>query len=136
MFGAEYFYGKEVEGPLADIDSVFVRTTVPENWDEYPHIYLCISYLTAKPDWHLIENMLDERYIVTLEVTPELLKSIPATMLNRCRIMLSLECPELEMLKRNDIVKIVTRPFTTFNVVKCNMQTSTPDDYKFDSKEG
>jgi hypothetical protein len=48
--------------------------------------------------------------------------------------MLSLDCPELESLKKNDILKIVTKPFTTFNVVKCTMQTSVPDDYKFDSK--
>ena len=136
MFGAEYFYGKEVEGPLTDIATVFVRTQIPNNWDEYPHIYLCISYITDKPNWKIIEEMLDMRYIVTLEVIPDLLKSIPPTMLNRCRIMLSLECPELELLKRNDSVKIVTKPFTTYNVVKCNMQTSTPDDYKFDSKEG
>jgi hypothetical protein len=50
--------------------------------------------------------------------------------------MLSLDCPELEFLKQNDIVKIVTRPFTTYNVTKCNMQTSTADDYKFDTKQG
>ena len=48
--------------------------------------------------------------------------------------MLSLDCPELELLKKNDILKIVTRPFTTFNVVKCTMQQSVPDDYKSDSK--
>ena len=48
--------------------------------------------------------------------------------------MLSLDCPELEQLKKNDVVKIVTKPFTTYNVVKCTMQTTTADDYKFDSK--
>ena len=48
--------------------------------------------------------------------------------------MLSLDCPELELLKKHDILKIVTKPFTTFNTVKCTMQQSTPDDYKFDSK--
>lgn len=136
MFGERYFYGKEVEGPLADVDTVFVRSNVPENWVDYPHIYFCISYIESTPDWVLISEMLDNRYIITLEVTPSLVAKIPPTMLNRCRIMLSLEVPELELLKRNDIVKIVTRPFTTYNVVKCSMQTSTPDDYKFDSKIG
>ena len=50
--------------------------------------------------------------------------------------MLSLDCPELEFLKKHDILKIVTRPFNTYNIVKCTMQTTTADDYKFDSKQG
>lgn len=136
MFGEQYFYGKEVEGPLVDIDTVFVRTKIPKNWYDYPHIYFCISYIDMHPDWELISEMIDERYIITLEVTPNIISKIPPTMLNRCRIMLSLDCPELELLKQNDIIKIVTRPFTTYNVVKHAMQTSKPDDYKFDSKEG
>lgn len=133
MFGSEYFYGKEVEGPLVDVETCFVRTRVPEDFDKYPHVYFCISYI-KKDYWHIIENCLDKKQIVTLEITPELLKTIPPTIFNRSRIMLSLDCPELEMLKKNDILKIVTRPFTTFNVVKCTMQQSIPDDYKSDSK--
>lgn len=136
MFGEQYFYGKEVEGPLVDVDTVFVRTEIPSNWYDYPHIYFCISYIDMHPDWVRISEMVDERYIITLEVTPDIISKIPPTMLNRCRIMLSLDCPEFELLKQNDIVKIVTRPFTTYNVVKHTMQTSKPDDYKFDSKVG
>lgn len=133
MFGNEYFYGKEVEGPLADVETCFVRTKVPNDFNKYPHVYFCISYI-EKQYWTTIETCLDNKQIVTLEVTPELLKIIPPTIFNRSRIMLSLDCPELELLKKHDILKIVTRPFTTFNVVKCTMQQSTPDDYKFDSK--
>ena len=116
MFGSEYFYGKEVEGPLVDVETCFVRTQVPKDFAKYPHVYFCISYV-KKDYWHIIESCLDSKQIVTLEVTPELL-----------------DCPELESLKKNDILKIVTRPFTTFNVVKCTMQQSVPDDYKSDSK--
>ena len=133
MFGNEYFYGKEVEGPLADVETCFVRTKVPSDFSKYPHVYFCISYI-EKQYWTTIETCLDNKQIVTLEVTPELLKIIPPTIFNRSRIMLSLDCPELELLKKHDILKIVTKPFTTFNVVKCTMQQSTPDDYKFDSK--
>jgi hypothetical protein len=133
MFGREYFYGKEVEGPLADVETCFVRTQVPADFEKYPHVYFCISYI-AKQYWHVIESCLDAKQIVTIEITPEQLKTIPPTIFNRSRIMLSLDCPELESLKKNDILKIVTKPFTTFNVVKCTMQTSVPDDYKFDSK--
>ena len=134
MFGNEYFFGKEVEGPLADVETCFVRTVVPAEYDRYPHVYFCISYV-EKCHWPIIEMALDAGQIVTLEVTPELLKKVPPTLFNRCRIMLSLDCPELESLKKNDILKIDTKPFTTYNVVKCTMQTSVPDDYKFDSKK-
>ena len=134
MFGSEYFFGKEVEGPLADVETCFVRTAVPVEFDKYPHVYFCISYI-EKCYWTHIETCLENSQIVTLEVTPKLLREIPATLFNRCRIMLSLECPELDLLKKNDILKIVTKPFTTYNVVKCTMQTSVPDDYKFDSKK-
>ena len=133
MFGNEYFYGKEVEGPLADVETCFVRTRVPSDISKYPHIYFCISYI-EKNYWDIIESCLDAKQIVTIEITPEQLKTIPPTIFNRSRIMLSLDCPELELLKKNDILKIVTRPFTTFNVVKCTMQQSVPDDYKSDSK--
>lgn len=134
MFGNEYFFGKEVEGPLADVETCFVRTRMPGEYNRYPHVYFCISYV-EKLFWGSIEECLDGGQIVTLEVTPELLKQVPPTLFNRCRIMLSLDCPELELLKKNDILKIVTKPFTTYNVVKCTMQTSVPDDYKFDSKK-
>lgn len=132
MFGKDYFFGKEVEGPLADISTCFVRNRIPGDYIRYPHIYFCISYVERK-FWGHVEECLDSAKIVTLEVTADLLKEIPATLLNRCRIMLSLDCPELELLKKNDILKIVTKPFTTYNVVKCTMQQSIPDDYKFDS---
>jgi predicted transcriptional regulator len=134
MFGEEYFFGKEVEGPLADVETCFVRTRVPEEYEKYPHVYFCISYV-EKNYWNIVEDCLLHGQIVTLEVTPELLKTIPPTIFNKCKIMLSLECPELELLKKNDILKIVTKPFTTYNVVKCSMQQSIPDDYKFDSKK-
>lgn len=134
MFGAPYFYGKEVEGPLSDIDTCFIRTDTPRDMQKYPHVYFCISYISSVKNFNEIESCLDRYQIVTLEVTPDLIKTIPATIFNRCRIMLSLDCPELELLKKNDVVKIVTKPFTTYNVVKCTMQTSIPDDYKFDSK--
>jgi hypothetical protein len=139
MFGEKYFYGKEVEGPLADVDTCFVRTEIPGNFKAYPHVYMCISYvdiLIKEADWNKINDILDTKAIVTLEITPEQYKKIPPTIFNRCKVMLSLDCPELEFLKQNDIVKIVTRPFTTYNVTKCNMQTSTADDYKFDTKQG
>ena len=139
MFGEKYFYGKEVEGPLADVDTCFIRTEFPNNYKAYPHVYVCISYIDIaikNSDWMAIDELLDRMTIVTLEVTPQQVAKIPATLFNRCRIMLSIECPELEQLKKHDILKIVTRPFTTFNIVKCTMQTTTADDYKFDSKKG
>jgi hypothetical protein len=135
MFGKPYFFGKETEGPLADVETCFVRTTVPDEAEFYPHVYFCISYLekVTSTMWTVIELCLENKQIVTLETTPELMKTIPPTIFNRCRIMLSLDCPELEMLKKHDIVKIVTRPFTTYNVVKCSMQTSKPEDYQHDT---
>lgn len=137
MFGQPYFYGKETEGPLADVDTCFVRTKMPSKRAYFPHVYFCISYVemqnSAKTPWEDVAACLDDKQIVTIETTPDLLKTIPPTIFNRCRIMLSLDCPELELLKKHDIVKIVTRPFTTYNVVKCSMQTSKPEDYQHDS---
>ena len=39
MYGKSYWYGKEVEGRLSDIETVFVRGQLPENYKEYPHAY-------------------------------------------------------------------------------------------------
>ena len=39
MYGKSYWYGKEVEGRLSDIETVFVRGQVPQNYKEYPHVF-------------------------------------------------------------------------------------------------
>ena len=34
MYGKSYWYGKEVEGRLSDIETVFVRGAVPKNYKD------------------------------------------------------------------------------------------------------
>ena len=70
MYGKSYWYGKEVEGRLSDIETVFVRGQVPKNYKDYPHIYFTIEYIEmacVHGNWDEIHNILDTKQYVTIE---------------------------------------------------------------------
>ena len=77
MKGKSNWYGRECEGRFADIDTVFVRTEIPDNYKEYPHIYFTIEYVRncnqaylppTPPDaWDDILEILETNQVVTIE---------------------------------------------------------------------
>lgn len=137
MTNVAFFYGKEIEGPYSGIETIFIRTSLPDGYEKYPHIFFCSTYFTDSsliPCWTEIEDMLNNGQLVTLELTPNLINSVPKNIFNKCKIMLMIDIPEFEFLKKNDVLKVVTLPYTTYNVVKTTMQTTTPDDYGNDTK--
>jgi hypothetical protein len=144
MQGTDYWVGREVEGKLSPIPSVFCRYKIPKNYENYPHIYFTVEYIdlcisdTGGELWNTISNILDdEKQYVTLEVIPRQLQNnkIPPSIFNRAHILLRVSCPEFEQLKSTDTVTIDIKPFNVYTITKYNMQKVTSENYVYDRRE-
>ena len=80
MYGKSYWYGKEVEGRLSDIETVFVRGQLPKNYKEYPHVYFTIEYIEmccVHGNWDDIHSILETKQYVTIEANSKTMDKIP-----------------------------------------------------------
>ena len=138
MYGKPYWYGKEVEGRFSDILTVFVRETIPSDYNEYPHIYFTIEYIKKCIEynsWNRIENIVHQtKMLVTIEANSETLKDIPTSIFNLIHIIYRIIDPNLEKLKKYDTLSIDTEWYNTYQITKQHMLHTTNDDYKFDIK--
>ena len=79
MYGKSYWYGKEVEGRLSDIETVFVRGQIPKNYKDYPHIYFTIEYMEmacVHGNWDEIHRILETKQYVTIEANEKTMDKI------------------------------------------------------------
>ena len=86
MYGKSYWYGKEVEGRLSDIETVFVRGQVPKNYKDYPHIYFTIEYIEmacVHGNWDEIHNILETKQYVTIEANDKTMDKIPMSSIRK-----------------------------------------------------
>ena len=138
MYGKSFWYGREVEGRLSDIDTVFVRGTVPDNYKEYPHIYFTIEYVEmacVHGNWDDIHAILETNQIVTLEANTKTIDRIPMSVFNRAHIIYRIADPNVEKLKQTDTISIDAGWYRVHQITKCHMMDIKPDDYKFDRIE-
>lgn len=144
MQGTQFWYGREAEGRLTPMPSVFCRNKIPDDYKDYPHIYFTVEYIdkcitdTKKQFWEQISNILDEeKHFVTLEVNQRQLQGdkIPPSIFNRAHILLRVSCPEFEQLKPTDTVTLDIKPFNVYTITKYNMQKVTSNDYVFDRRK-
>ena len=138
MYGKSFWYGREVEGRLSDIDTVFVRGQVPENYKEYPHIYFTIEYIEmccVHGNWDDIHNILETNQIVTVESNPKTIDRIPMSVFNRAHIIYRIADTNVEKLKQTDTISIDAGWYRVHQITKCHMMDIKPDDYKFDRIE-
>lgn len=136
MYGQNVWYGKEVEGRLSDLQTVFVRKgDLPLNHVEYPHIYFTIEYIIdccKTNNWNTIHKLLDTKKIVTIEANADTVEKIPMSVFNRVHILYRIHDPFLERLKKTDTLSIDAGWYRCHQIMKCNLQQIVPDDYKFD----
>lgn len=131
MYGLKYWYGKEVEGRYSDIDTVFVREVIPDNYKEYPHIYFTIEYIN-RTDWIDIHNILKTKQVVTIESNDSTMNKIPMSVFNRVHIIYRMQDVNVSKLKKTDTISIDTDWYRVHQIMKDNLMEITPDDYKFD----
>ena len=138
MYGKSYWYGKEVEGRLSDIETVFVRGQLPKNYEEYPHVYFTIEYIEmccTHGNWDDIHNILETRQYVTIEANSKTMDKIPMSIFNRAHVIYRIQDTFVSKLKKTDTVSVDAGWYRVHQITKCNMMEINPDDYKFDRTE-
>ena len=143
---AKYWYGKEIEGRLYGLESVFIRTDL--NDDEINDIFKVHHILIGTSlideiaggstnitwdrifDWIVYDNK-----FVTLEAKPEQIKLLPQNIKLRCHILLWLDIPELYDLKVTDSVKLCHGLHEMWVTSFMNCQRVTKNDYFHDKFE-
>jgi hypothetical protein len=142
----KHWYGKECEGRLTDVETLFIAdiTVKGVDMEKMPHIYFCSTAIEqiirgdvkSELDWNWMNKFIDRTNItISLEVTPGMLNNVPAMIRIKTHIMYMLNIKEVELLKKNDSVKIVHGDYKLYCTSIQNMQEVTPDDYKYDRYE-
>ena len=140
----KYWYGKECEGRLTDVETLFIADLDVKglNMEKAPHIYFCSpavrQLIKGKGDlnWDWLNAFIDRTGItISLECEPGMLIDVPAMMRIKTHIMYMMNEEEIGLLKQNDSVKVVYAPYSLYCASIQNMQKVTPDDYKYDRYE-
>jgi len=135
MYGKSYWYGREVEGRLSDIETVFVRGQVPKNYKDYPHIYFTTEYIEmacVHENWDEIHTILETKQYVTIEANEKTMDKIPMSIFNRAHVIYRIPDEHVAKLKQTDTLSIDAGWYRVHQITKCNMMEINPDDYKFD----
>ena len=140
----KYWYGKECEGRLTDVETLFIADIDVKglNMEKAPHVYFCSpavrQLIKDKGDlnWDWLNAFIDRTGItVSLECEPGMLKDVPAMIRIKTHIMYMMNEEEVGLLKQNDSIKVVYAPYSLYCSSIQNMQKVTPDDYKYDKYE-
>ena len=140
----KYWYGKECEGRLTDVETLFIADIDVKglNMEKAPHVYFCSpavrQLIKDKGDlnWDWLNAFIDRTGItVSLECEPGMLKDVPAMIRIKTHIMYMMNEEEVGLLKQNDSIKVVYAPYSLYCASIQNMQKVTPDDYKYDKYE-
>ena len=140
----KYWYGKECEGRLTDVETLFIADIDVKGLDmeKAPHIYFCSpavrQLIKGKGDlnWDWLNTFIDRTgIIISLECEPGMLKDVPAMMRIKTHIMYMMNEEEVGLLKQNDSIKVIHAPYSLYCASIQNMQQVTPDDYKYDRYE-
>ena len=140
----KHWYGKECEGRLTDVETLFIADITVKGIDmeKMPHIYFCSGavnqLIEGKGDlnWDWMNKFIDRTGItISLECTPGMLNHIPPMIRIKTHIMYMIKEEEVELLKKNDSIKVVYGDYNLYCTSIQNMQKVTPDDYKYDRYE-
>jgi hypothetical protein len=140
----KYWYGKECEGRLTDVETLFIADISVKglNMEKAPHIYFCSpavrQLIKGKGDlhWDWLNDFINRTgTTISLECEPGMLKEVPAMIRIKTHIMYMMNEEEVGLLKQNDSVKVVYAPYSLYCASIQNMQKVTPDDYKYDTYE-
>ena len=144
----KYWYGKECEGRLTDVETLFIADIRVKGVDmeKMPHIYFCSGAVEqlitndmknqSQLDWDWMNKFIDRTGItISLECTPGMLKDVPPMIRIKTHIMYMMNEEEVGLLKKNDSIKVVYGDYKLYCTSIQNMQKVTPDDYKYDRYE-
>lgn len=142
MSNRNYWTGREIEGRLYGLDTLYIANDFKE-YDSvsfrYHHVLIGTSLIeqmkSGKTEitWDKIhEQIRTDRKFFTLEVKPGQLKDIPQYIKLQCHILYWIDAEELEELKSTDSVKLSIRSHDMYVFTLHNGQRVTRNDYYHD----
>lgn len=130
------WYGTEVEGRLRGVPTLFVRDLpegmkdVPRNWS---HVWLCREYI-ERHGFDLAETLSAVDIMVSIELTLEMLPSVPDAVRERCHLVVALPAPGVGLLKATDTVRLDAAPYDIYTATVGALQHTVPGDYGDDNR--
>lgn len=140
----KYWYGKEIEGRLYGLETLFVSddfnefAKISENFHHIligPTLIRKMSSSSVKTDitWEAIEEMIDvDKKMFTIEAKPQDIALLPKAIILKCHILLWLDVPELSELKSSDSIKVCPRSHEMHVFTLYNGQKVGREDYIHD----
>jgi hypothetical protein len=136
MKGKAYWVGREVEGRLVGLKTVFIRYSEPQKGlipSGIHHYYFCMEWVQrGKKNFEVIRAYLDKGFIVTVESNEQLLPKLPDDLRIRCNILFRVSQPAIRLLKESDCVAIDYEPYRVKIFTMWSAQQVRPDDYASD----
>jgi len=139
MKGLAYWRGLEVEGTWSDIQTLFIRSEIPKNYKDYPHMYFTFEYvegcISGKYSWDTIADIMDSTKIsISLEANDKTLRKIPKRVYNHAHILYRISVPtcDIDYLKKQDCITLDNGEYNTYTASKSILQHVDADSYKFD----
>lgn len=129
--------GVEIEGRLSGMRTLFIRDLpddLQELPDSYEHVWLCKEYV-ERYRWTLAQHLSDLGIVVSIELTPDLLEQIPASVAARCHLVLALPAPVLlhGKLKATDTVRLDAEPYNVYTATFHQFQHTPAQAYHADT---
>jgi len=124
--------GPEVEGRLLGVPTLCVAEPVSTDVIvAYPHVLFGTGFLVAH-GYDLPAQVID-RVMVTLEVTPAMVTTIPKDLLERAHILCRIHAGTgVLKLKPSDTIRLDVAELHVLTVTRYQMQETRPHDYEVD----
>lgn len=132
MRGKDYWYGKEVEGRLFGLYTLFNRNLVGVITKDVQHLYFTVEFWELNNAAELIENLM-LRFPVSVEVTNETYKHLTPNIKVRAHIIYRVKDKNVFDLKETDSVFVDGNMFNVLCFTKHNALKVNYNDYSNDT---
>lgn len=126
--------GLEVEGRLFGLKTLFVSKILPEDYRDYPHVYLRSNYLKTTHAFAAALLVASGDQIVTLEVDKKTISKVPAYLFEKRNVhfMFCIDAPWYKKLRGHDSIRFDFGFQHVGTISAGQVLIATPQDYKDD----
>lgn len=132
MRGKDYWYGKEVEGRLFGLYTLFNRNRLGKITKDVQHLYFTVEFWEQEQAVRIIENLL-LKYPISVEVTNETYKHLTPNIKVRAHIIYRVKDKNVFDLKETDSVFVDGNMFNVLCFTKHNALKVDYNDYSNDT---
>ena len=132
MRGKDYWYGKEVEGRLFGLYTLFNRNRLGVITKDVQHLYFTVEFWEQEQAARIIESVL-LKYPISVEVTSETYKHLTPNIKVRAHIIYRVKDKNVFDLKETDSVFVDGNMFNVLCFTKHNALKVNYNDYSNDT---